>query len=386
MMRIAACVVIVCLLVACGSSSNNNQTPPPTGNGMTISIGNWSVCVTINELCTSVTVCQSGTDNCQTISDVLVDIGSVGLRVFGSVLSTPLSPIVDGQGRPIGECTFFADGSSTWGPVQMADVVLDGTRAVRVPIQVIVPTFGGQTASNNPCNDTVDATPDDANLNGILGVGVFRQDCGSVCAANSNNTLYFACAGGTCAGTSVPLSNQVQNPVWLMPSGNNGVVLSLPNVPTTGAPVVSGTMMLGIESAAGSTPVAAIIPADGGGFVTTIYKGRIFTQSIIDSGSNGLFFPDASLPTCAAPLNGFYCPPNTVSLSGTIVQGNGQTIVPFTIANTNTLVGTGNAAFNDLGGDLSTFDWGLPFFLGRTVFIGIEDQPSSLGPGPFFAF
>ena len=38
------------------------------------------------------------------------------------------------------------------------------------------------------------------------------------------------------------------------------------------------------------------------------------------------------------------------------------------------------------GGDLSTFDWGLPFFLGRTVFVGIEDQESSLGTGPFFAF
>jgi hypothetical protein len=60
--------------------------------------------------------------------------------------------------------------------------------------------------------------------------------------------------------------------------------------------------------------------------------------------------------------------------------------VPFQIANTEQLVNTRNAVFNNLGGDFSTFDWGLPFFLGRTVFVGIEEQSSSLGTGPFFAF
>jgi hypothetical protein len=338
-------------------------------------------------LCTSVTICQPGTDNCQTISDVLVDIGSVGLRVFGSVVSTPLSQTTDAQGRSLGECAFFADGSSTWGPVQRADVVLGGTRAAGVPIQIISATFGGQSATSNPCNGTVDAAPDEANLNGILGIGLFRQDCGPVCAVNNNNTLYFACAGGSCAGTSVPVLEQVQNPVWLMPSGNNGVVLSLPTLPATGAPSVSGSLILGIDAAASSTPVAAVIPTDPNGFVTTFYKGTAFPQSIIDSGSNGLFFPDATILSCAAPLDSFYCPPNTVNLSGAIVQVNGRQItVPFEIANANILVGTNNAAFNNLGGSFSTFDWGLPFFLGRTVFIGIEGQSSNLGTGPFFAF
>jgi hypothetical protein len=36
--------------------------------------------------------------------------------------------------------------------------------------------------------------------------------------------------------------------------------------------------------------------------------------------------------------------------------------------------------------DASSFDWGLPFFYGRRVFIGIDGQASSLGTGPFYAF
>jgi hypothetical protein len=76
-----------------------------------------------------------------------------------------------------------------------------------------------------------------------------------------------------------------------------------------------------------------------------------------------------------------------MNLAGTVIGTNGgQIVVPFQVANTENLVQTGNAAFNNLGGDFSIFDWGLPFFLGRTVFIGIEGQSSSLGTGPYFAF
>ena len=87
------------------------------------------------------------------------------------------------------------------------------------------------------------------------------------------------------------------------------------------------------------------------------------------------------------PLDPFYCPPNPVNLSATLSGASGgEAVVPFQVANTQLLVNTRNSAFNNLGGDFSTFDWGLPFFLGRTVFVGIEGQSSSLGTGPFFAF
>ncbi|HEU4500613.1 MAG TPA: DUF3443 domain-containing protein [Nitrospira sp.] len=386
---VAAFSLVVCLLAGCSNGDDDSNAPSSAGNVVPVSVGESAVCRTINQLCAAITLCQPGTSNCQTVSDVLVDNGSVGLRVFSSVLSTPLTQTVDVQGRAVGECTFFADGGTTWGPVQVADVVLGGAPAVRVPIQVIQSTFGGQSSSSNPCNDEVDIDPEVASFNGILGIGIFRQDCGLVCAVNSNNTLYFSCNGGSCTGVAVPLANQVQNPVWLLPSGNNGLVITLPNVSAMGAPSVSGSLILGIGTAVNNTPPSGIsvLTTDDNGFITTVYKGRTFSQSIIDSGSNGLFFPDTSLRQCAAPLDPFYCPPSAVNLSGTMIGTNGgQIVVPFQVANTDNLVQTGNAAFNNLGGDFSIFDWGLPFFFGRTVFIGIEGQSSSLGIGPYFAF
>ena len=393
----AASASLCVLLAGCpGGGDDGNPAPSGAANVISVSVGTSNVCNNVNELCAQVTICQPGTSTCQTVSDLLVDVGSVGLRVFGSVLSTQLQQEVDAQGHPIGQCAFFADGGISWGPVQVADVVLGGGPAVRVPIQVIIPTFAGQTVTNNPCNGTVDSDPSDASFNGILGIGLFMQDCGTVCAVSSNNNLYFSCVASTCTSTTVPLSGQLQNPVGLQPVNNNGVVLTLPNVPANGAASVSGSLILGIGTAGNNMPPAGIsvLTTDNGGVLHTVYKGQNL-QAIIDSGSNGLFFPDAAIPVCAAPLDAFYCPANTLNLMATMSGENGtQKPVPFQVANSANLVQTNNAAFNNLGGSSGPpggpfsmfFDWGLPFFYSRTVFVGIEGQPSPLGTGPYFAF
>ena len=394
MKYLALASAFLCLMSSCGKSGGSGGStvsqPPGGANVLTVSVGASGVCTNVNELCTQVTICQPGTSSCQTISDILVDIGSSGLRIFGSVLSPSLMQEVDSQGNPIGECAFFADGTAFWGPVQRADVVLGGEPAVSVPVHVVAPTFAGQSTMNNPCNTLVDSDPHAVDFNGILGIGVFAQDCGLVCAQQSNNTLYFSCVASTCAGTAVPLVNQVQNPVSLLPTDNNGVVLTLANVPAAGAHTVSGSLILGIGTAVNNTPPGgvSVFTTDPNGLLTTIYKGTIFGQSVIDSGSNGYFFPDPTIPVCAMPIQDFYCPLSPANLSATLVGANGhQAAISFQVANALSLVQTGNVVFNNLGGQVSNFFvWGLPFLLGRTAYVGIENQLSMLGTGPFVAF
>ncbi|BFU89628.1 MAG: hypothetical protein NTAFB01_08150 [Nitrospira sp.] len=384
-------VVIACLWLvsACSSGGGGNEgAGPQPPNVLTVTVGGSSVCRIVNQLCTQVTICQPGTSTCQTISDILVDTGSIGVRIFGSVLSIPLQQEVESPGQLIGECVSFIDGSALWGAVQLADVVLAGEPAVTVPIHVIAPTFAGQSKSQNPCDSPVEADPLGAGFNGILGIGLFTQDCGIPCEINVNNNLYFSCSGSTCGNIAAPLSTQVQNPVWLLPSDNNGVILTLPNVPAMGAPALSGSVILGIGTASNNSPPPGIstFTTDPSGFLTTVYKGTT-AQSVIDTGSNGYFFPDSTLPLCPMPDQDFYCPLATANLSATLFGVNArQATVPFQVANTADLLQTGNAVFNNLGGPSSTFDWGLPFFLGRVVFVGIEGQHSTLGTGPLYAF
>jgi hypothetical protein len=128
---------------------------------------------------------------------------------------------------------------------------------------------------------------------------------------------------------------------------------------------------------------------------TTIYNGTSYVDSFVDSGSNALFFQDATIAVCpnnsAAP--GFYCPATTFNGSAAIVLANGaRATVNFSVANADTLVSSnpGFAAFGNLGATeltATSFDWGLPFFFGRNVYTAIEGAGTPGGPtGPYVAF
>jgi hypothetical protein len=349
---------------------------------------------TVNGLYASVTICVPGTSTCQTIDGVQVDTGSMGVRLLSSQVTLSLPPVSDGSGHPIGNCGTFADKSYAWGPVVTADVQMAGEKASSVPIQLVgdgrfadVPSAcsnGGMAAN------TVDAL----GARGLLGVGVFRQDCGPACsgAAASPPAVYFGCTGSACSATTVPLTSQLQNPVWMFPQDNNGLLVQLPSVPSSGAPTVSGSLIFGIGTQANNALGSArVYTTDAVGNFSTTFGGRTYSGSYIDSGSNGLFFQDAStigLPPCPRGDSGFSCPASTVSYTATNRGSNGTSgEVSFSLANAESLFRTGNDAFDDLGGpDSGQFDWGLPFFYGRPTFIGIEGQSTPGGAGPYWAY
>jgi len=389
-------VLLFALLVAqeitpqCGGAPAS--TPAPASNVQAIVVNAGPTNNYFNGAFTSVTLCVPGqTTGCQTIDGVLVDTGSSGLRVLASALTLSLPQQAGSNGGPIVECAQFLDGF-TWGPVQTADVKLAGEQASKVPIQVIderaFPNIPASCSSSGTAEDTLDAL----GANAILGVGLFKQDCGLACAfvGSSNPGFYFSCPASGCQPAAVPLVSQVQNPVALFPTDNNGVVIQLPAVPAGGAVSVTGSLIYGIgtqsNNALGS---AKVLTVDAIGNITTVFGSRSYPASFIDSGSNGIYFLDAAstgLPLCPDSSD-FYCPASTQSLSTTNIGTNGVSVPAlFNVGNADTL-NSRFFAFSEISGpNADGFDFGLGFFFGRSVFTAIEGQATAGGAGPYFAY
>lgn len=403
-------ILVLALAAGCGGGGGGGRStgvgvtgPSVTGNNVLSITVNGSLCSPatsasyINKPCVSVTVCSpGGTSTCQTINDILLDTGSYGLRIFKSVLSPALSfPSVASGSGALAECVQFADGTAVWGPVQVAGVTLASEPTVTVPLQVIDAGFANiNTALTSTICPGAEQNPAAAGFNGILGVGVFIEDCGPACVNTAGNGMYFSCSGSACGGATASLSQQVRNPVALLPQDNNGVIVMLPGVPAGGALWATGSLVLGIGTQANNMPFGVTAyPTDQFGEFTTVISGSAAAFSgFLDSGSNGLFFTAPSarqLPDCGVFNAGWFCPPSLVNLSATNTGASGSPsgVVPFQIGNFNILVSSPNYVFDDVGGSApGIFDWGLPFHFGRNVYVGIEGKGSSLGIGPYVAY
>lgn len=397
--------LVLLLLAACGGSGGGTTSSAPSSVGTGGSTPSANVlAITVNDPTypnkptVSVTVCTPGTSNCQTINNILLDTGSYGLRIFKQTLLTVSLPQVIVGSSPLAECIGYMDGIGDWGPVQTADVVLGGETAANIPIQVIDATYFANaipTTCKPPNVISLDQSPNTAGFNGILGVGLFASDCGPGCTSSANNGVYYVCNGSTCTGTRVPLTSQVQNPVAHLNQDNNGIIVQMPSVTPGGLQSVNGQLILGIGTQANNTPSGVrVFPADNNGEFTTIFNGSTLTNSFIDSGSNGLFFgaPASLLAICASPNQDWYCPQSTQSLSAINSgdTGSPSILASFQIGNANNLFSSvSKSAFSELGGTApagSGFDWGLPFFFGRSIYVGLEGTGSSLGSGPFWAY
>ena len=342
----------------------------------------------------SITICAPGTNACQTIDHVLVDTGSWGVRVFASQLpaSMNLPQQTDASGNLIAECMQFFDGY-TWGSVKLADLQIAGEKAASLPIQVIDPNYAALPADcasfGAPRN-----TPSALQANGILGIGVFKHDCGANCVQQALPGTYYGCKDTACTAIALAEALQVANPVPYFATDNNGSMLSLPAV-SGGAKSVTGQLVFGIgtqtNNALGGAQVIGVSASNG--TFTTVHNGTTYSHSILDSGSTGLFFQTSAIPACPDPNSAYYCPASTQQLSALIEGVNGVTsAVSFSVGNAASIAQSysGDAALPLLAGPAFVtsmiFDWGLPFFYGRNVYAAIEQHATPGGSGPYVAY
>jgi len=388
-----------------GGAPTSTTTSGGSGSGGSGASGANVVSVAVNAgpsnfgvdlLYASVTICVPGsTTQCQTIDGLQVDTGSSGLRILASALTIPLTQQMDSSGNTIAECGEFADGE-TWGPVQVADVSFGTEKAASLPIQIIGSTAANVATPPASCSN-LGPIEDDLNsleANGILGVGNFVQDCGEACAisGNQNAGLYYTCPTTGCVVTSEAVANQVANPVAFFPTDNNGVIVQLPSLSAPAA-TLSGSMIFGIgtqsNNALSGQTIYTLDPNTGN--ISTTFKGTTYTDAaFLDSGSNGIYFLDATttgMPVCT-DLNFLYCPTATQNFSATNIGANGATAsFNFSIGNGDTLTNNTDSAIPNLGGpNPQTIDWGLPFFFGRTVYVAINGKTAGSATGPYWAY
>ena len=418
MTRLFLLLWLLLTLAACGGGSSNTLASDP---GLFKAVTDVNVAdllvdsgpdgAGVNRLYTSVTICKPGSITlCKTIDHVLVDTGSVGLRLLASEVSADLqlSAATSTDGNVLLGCANFLDGSFAWGPLTIADVKLGGLTAANTTVQLV-----GHSAYDRfqtRCSESGEPiiTASDLGANGILGVGHSKQDCGSACEAqgrrSARNGKYFSCVNPACssvAGTTLEIDKQLQQVVARFPTDNNGFAIQMDSVPNAGAATATGKMIFGLGTRTNNYfPTLRVLATTSQGYLygalssNSLMATGNFPNTFLDTGSNGIFF-DANLPNCTPPHNsGFYCPLadiafNVVLGSAGAVQVGGS----FTLTNPAASFQKGNAALPTLGGSMGApelLDLGLPFFYGKTVVIGIDGMSATgVGPsavtGPFYA-
>ncbi|HEY3929803.1 MAG TPA: DUF3443 family protein [Candidatus Koribacter sp.] len=411
-------------LAGCGgggsASSSTNSSGSPGGpqgssaDSVSLSVGPGPSDMTnpaggyTNILFATVTLCEPGTSTCQSIDHVLVDTGSYGLRILASEVPSGIS--LNGAtvgGKNLYECLPFVD-SYAWGKVVTADVEMAGEKGSGIPVQLIQ-----NATAPSDCSSTVATsgsssvkTVNDLGAKGIIGVGSFTADCGGYCTSVAKFDFYFTCSSSdasTCSQAAVPESQQVINPVSKFSSDHNGVVIQMASVGNGGAGSASGTMYFGIGTQSNNTPASGVkvLGLNGYGNFGTSFQSKSYPNSFADTGSNSYFVgtydsstKKASTGIAVCNLGSssnpayFYCPSSELSETATMSSSSSSATksVSFNVGNANTLNGYAMSDLAATNSDGTSFDWGLPFFYGRTVYVGLDGTSSSLGSGAYVAF
>ena len=342
-----------------------------------------------NRMVVQITVCVPGTQSCTTIDDVMVDTGSTGLRLEASAVPPWLRlPAVLGPNhQPLAECLRFV-GDDAWGPLQRADLRIGGLTASGLPIQIIDDAAAPQPASC-PRSDVHPTS------NGTLGIGSHLTDCQGECRQSQSAPLYFQCEGERCDPLEGPVAEayRLPNPVSSFDGHDNGVVFDLPDLADEGSVDSVGTLTIGVGTAGDDRlDAAAIVILNERGRFMTLYGGRDYPDSYIDSGTETLIVPDDALPRCSG-MTWAFCVAPVVTREAVMVGRDGARYeLAFRVGDYRHIRQRGFGASAEIAVAAmprsGAFVWGAPFFLGKRVAVVLEGRavPSVAGlEGPFYA-
>ncbi|QKE41886.1 MAG: DUF3443 family protein [Ferrovum myxofaciens] len=369
-------------------------SPSTTANQVPVTVEQYAAVnyPTMNLPYVTVQVCHGS--QCVTIDHVIVDTGSYGLRVradFPGISNLNLPAVTNGT-APVMECAQFL-GGYMWGGVYQATVKVGGEATINpIPIQLV----GGQNSFTPPssCSSSGSNIGNLSGIggNGLLGVGVFLHDL----------SPYYACTTNANTGSgNLALTSIVSNPVVAFSSDNNGTILTLPTIASTGQTTASGTLTFGINTQANNSLTSGYsvvpVPASGpniGNFTASLSgQSGTYPASFFDSGSNLYFIPLTGIPTNSS---GNYNPQSLQTITGTatsFVTPSNTAPLSFGLLDITNYLNGGNVAFNDSGSDngatAGSADFGLPYFYGHSIINGLNGAQATQGStsftGPFYA-
>jgi hypothetical protein len=389
-----------------GSSSGGSSGDTPSGDTPTTPSNTASITIdntlgaTVNQPYVTIKLCppNAQTDTvCVTVDHMLLDTGSIGVRVFASALGSSLTSRLPQQtgasndstgNAPLAQCALFGSGY-LWGSLRRADVTIGGMAARDLPVQIVGDAAYKSTPADCESRGVADlGTVDALGANGVVGIGHRVRDFPQA-AQNALAATYYYCASPwSCTPASVPLDRQTANPVTAFATDNNGTIIRLPALPPGGQASATGELIFGVSTRSNNAMPAnaKVLAVSDQGTLTTLYANRSM-PAIVDSGTNGLMFRDTSIPT---GINNWFSPQNTLSLAATMTSTVGlQAAVPFSIADAERLFESNYAAYDNLGAlSLSSnlFVWGLPFYYGRSVYTVLSGAQAGDKTGPFVAF
>lgn len=181
-------------------------------------------------------------------------------------------------------------------------------------------------------------------------------------------------------------------------SDNNGVMLTMSQVGSSGAASATGTLTFGIgtqtDNALGSANVYPLGLWPSGSFagyytLQSTYNSVAY-PAFLDAASPLTYFLDPTtigVPACSGTYVGLYCPSSTTSFTvsnmgyggtpanATISIGNAQTL----LSNTSLTAYSNLAGISGTGASNDFVEFGLPFFYGKTVYVGVVGKAPPSG-------